>query len=342
MWVFSIIPLSIQLVKGKLIMKYENVVIACPYKAVSGGPELAHQLCSLLNNNNISSYMYYYDDNGKLMEDVAPERYKKYNTQALKNDDIQLLNHSCTAIVIPEVAIALKQLFPDCIHMYWWMSVDNYLSSYATNISNHGTKDPFRLLDEKDALHLVQSAYAKDFLLTTLHIEENLIYPLSDYIGETFLTGPKIAPEFKQPFIAYNPKKGFDTLKPIIDKTPELTWFPIINMNAEDVGNLLRLAKIYIDFGGHPGKDRIPREAAYSGCCIITNQKGSAAYFDDVAIPDNYKFEDPTKEQEEIIDLIKDILINFSSHSANFDDYRHRISIEKETFEKEAMNLFDF
>lgn len=341
MVVLSIIPLSIQLVKGKLIMKYENVVIACPYKAVSGGPELAHQLCSLLNKKQIPSYMYYYDESGCLMTDEAPDCYKKYNTQTLENDNLKLLEQNSTALVLPELAIAMGKMFPNCTHMYWWMSVDNYLNSYATNISNHKTKDPFDLFEEKDALHLVQSAYAKDFLLTSLHIDKNIIYPLSDYIGETFLTGPKIAAQFKQPFIAYNPKKGLDTLKPIIDKTPELTWFPIVNMSAEDVGNLLRLAKLYIDFGGHPGKDRIPREAAYSGCCVITNKKGSAAYFDDVAIPDSYKFEDPIKEQDAVISLIKDILNNFTQHSANFEHYRERICLEKETFEKEACAIFD-
>lgn len=322
-------------------MKYEIVVIACPYHAVSGGPELAHQLCSLLSKKDILAYMFYYDESGRLIEDEALDCYKKYCTHTLKKEALELLNYPTTAFVIPEVAIALGKMYPSCTHMYWWMSVDNYLSSYQIDICESATKDPFLLLQEKDALHLVQSVYARCFLQDTLHISENQIYPLSDYIGDTFLTGPNIAAKFKQPFIAYNPKKGYQTLKPIIDRTPQLIWFPIINLSAEDVGNLLRLAKIYIDFGSHPGKDRIPREAAYSGCCVITNKKGSAAYFDDVAIPDAYKFEDPIKEQDAIISLIEDILNHYEQHSVNFENYRERIRLEKETFEKEACAIFE-
>ena len=30
--------------------------------------------------------------------------------------------------------------------------------------------------------------------------------------------------------------------------------------------------KLYIDFGGFPGKDRLPREAVMHDCCIITGK----------------------------------------------------------------------
>ena len=129
-------------------------------------------------------------------------------------------------------------------------------------------------------------------------------------------------------------------MKPIIDKTPELHWFPIVKMTANDVANLLRLSKLYIDFGSHPGKDRIPREAAVSGCCIITNRKGSADYYEDVPIPDSYKFANPLADVDGVIDLIYDILQNYTSHSANFTSYRDRIKQEKSDFERDALAIF--
>ena len=45
-----------------------------------------------------------------------------------------------------------------------------------------------------------------------------------------------------------------------------------------------------MDFGYHPGKDRMPREAALFGNCIITNQKGSAKNNLDIPIKSKYKF----------------------------------------------------
>ena len=39
-----------------------------------------------------------------------------------------------------------------------------------------------------------------------------------------------------------------------------------------------------MDFGFHPGQDRLPREAALLKNCIITNREGSAAFYKDVPI----------------------------------------------------------
>ncbi|MCX7738527.1 MAG: hypothetical protein N2Z80_03840 [Hydrogenothermaceae bacterium] len=56
--------------------------------------------------------------------------------------------------------------------------------------------------------------------------------------------------------------------------------------------DILKKAKVYIDFGNHTGKDRIPREAAMLECCVITGRRGIAKYREDVPIPENYKIED--------------------------------------------------
>ena len=48
-------------------------------------------------------------------------------------------------------------------------------------------------------------------------------------------------------------------------------------------------SKIYIDFGEHPGMDRLPREAAINGLIVITNKAGAAFYKEDVGIKEKYK-----------------------------------------------------
>ena len=69
----------------------------------------------------------------------------------------------------------------------------------------------------------------------------------------------------------------------------KFNFIPIQGMSSIEVANLLESAKIYIDFGNHPGKDRLPREAVLSGCCIITNSKGSAKNSVDICISKKYK-----------------------------------------------------
>ena len=74
--------------------------------------------------------------------------------------------------------------------------------------------------------------------------------------------------------ILYNPAKGLSDLMLFKQKlqqiTTDYTFIPIQNMSHTQIRNIMLQSKIYIDFGNHPGKDRIPREAAMCGCCIIT------------------------------------------------------------------------
>ena len=46
--------------------------------------------------------------------------------------------------------------------------------------------------------------------------------------------------------------------------------------NNKQIINIFKKTKIYLDFGYHPGKDRMPREAVLFNNCIITNKRGSA------------------------------------------------------------------
>lgn len=317
-----------------------TVIVGTPMNTVSGGPELAHQLCYILNKNGITSYMYYYDESGDIQDVEVPDVYRKYGTKHIADE--ALLDQESTVFVIPETAVPLCARYPICKKYLWWMSVDNYLTAYVGEVpvSANGDFDPLKLCDVPGLLHLVQSDYARDFVEKKMHVSAINIMYLSDYLNEEFLNGIQIAAAFKQNFIAYNPKKGYDVLKPIIEASPQFKWFPIINMTPTDVGNLLRLAKVYVDFGGHPGKDRIPREAAISGCCVITNKKGSAAYDKDVPIPEKYKFEDVPASQEEIIALIQNILDDYEGHRKDYEAYCEMIRGEKNQFEQDALAIF--
>ena len=94
----------------------------------------------------------------------------------------------------------------------------------------------------------------------------------------------------------------------------------------------MKQSKAYIDFGNHPGKDRLPREAAINGCCVITDRRGSAAFSQDVPIPDEYKFEDTDDNIPQIVDKINDTLSNYNNKKHDFDEYRNKILAEHQQF----------
>ena len=63
-----------------------------------------------------------------------------------------------------------------------------------------------------------------------------------------------------------------------------LPCVPLFNMPRTQVIETLKQSKVYVDCGGHPGRDRIPREAALLGCIVVTNTAGTAECFEDVPL----------------------------------------------------------
>lgn len=99
-------------------------------------------------------------------------------------------------------------------------------------------------------------------------------------------------------------------------------------------------AKVYIDFGSHPGKDRIPREAALSGCVVITGKRGAAANDIDINIPAEFKF-DIESTCGDIIKKIRDVFENFEENYRKQKNYRARILDDKPRFAREVAAAFN-
>ena len=121
-------------------------------------------------------------------------------------------------------------------------------------------------------IHLVQSEYARNHC-KYLGISGDKIKYLGDYLRDEFIENALKTCEIeKQNMVAYNPKKGMEFTKKLISLAPDIEWIPLQGLTPDEMSLLLRSVKVYIDFGEHPGMDRIPREAAISGCCVITGR----------------------------------------------------------------------
>ena len=137
----------------------------------------------------------------------------------------------------------------------------------------------------------------------------------------------------------YNPRKGFWFTKKIIDANPDIDFVAIEGMTPAQTKSLMRTSKLYIDFGDHPGKDRIPREAAICGCCIVTGRDGSAAYYEDVPIPDQYKIDRADESLPHIADTIRGTLVNYNRCIDDFRHYVQKINQEPVVFAKQVMDF---
>ena len=141
--------------------------------------------------------------------------------------------------------------------------------------------------------------------------------------------------------IIYNPEKGRRHTERLRAANPDLDFIPVRNMTPQQVKELLAGAKLYIDFGHHPGKDRLPREAAMAGCCIITGRRGAAGNHVDIPIPEDYKLDEGRRDFPQAFRaLATSIFDNFARHSRSFDGYREGIRNEPAEFERQVRAIF--
>jgi len=320
---------------GKLKMK--RIIILSPAYIATGGTELLQQLCAELNMDNIYSEMYY---TSVYKDSPVEEKFSEYNnpiTTELVDDDDSI-------IVIPETLIDYAYSIKRAKIYIWWLSVDNYYGANRIKydfIRNfvYRIKDKMNSKLFKKCDHLVQSEYARQYLLKEKNVQPSKIDSLSDYLNKEFLNENRSNGD-RESIILYNPKKGIDFTMRIMEEVGEYEWVALEGMTTQEMKSLMCRSKLYIDFGNHPGKDRMPREAAVCGCCIITGKRGAASNDKDILIPDKYKFNDNIDEIHSIHKMITNCLENYDDNYINFNNYVEKIFNEEAIFKKEVKKIF--
>jgi hypothetical protein len=306
---------------------WERVVILCPAGAVSGGPEALHQLAGALRSRGVDASLLYYPEVAGGVS--VPEPYGCYDVRVTRELD----DSPSTLVVIPEVMTSFAWRLRHAQKAFWWLSVDNYFKW------KHCNPGPSVLVSRPDSVHLCQSAYARRFLAQH---GVGPVMMLSDYVSEGVFSGSQ--PGFRIPCVAYNPKKGVETTRRLIARSQgRQLWIPLEGMSKRDLAATLQSARIYVDFGEHPGRDRIPREAALCGALVITGRRGAAALAEDVPLPDAFRLDETAPAFETDVVATLDALLTsdaaFAAAVAQQDDYRAWIRGNKATFVAEVDEL---
>ena len=293
-----------------------KVYILCPGNYNSGGPESVHQLASQLLSLGICTYIHYYPL-GEFKfnaSDPVQEIYKKYHvpyTFKLDDDPQNIL-------IASETSNEYLYFPKRCRGVLWWLSVGNYFVhiikqfQFYQNTPLDNPISKFFCFDkcDKNIEHWGQSEYVRQFLNLN---GVTKIKAVETHMSQTFLNRlAQIDLKAKKNFVAYNPRKGFEITKKLIDFAPDIEWRPIENMTPAQVQELLTEAKIYIDFGEFPGRERLPREASLSGCVVITGKRGAAANDIDINTPAEFKFDEQITKPQEVIKKIREVFENFS------------------------------
>lgn len=280
-----------------------KIYVNIPSNVVAGGVESLYQLVDSINNNYGECYVIWDNYNNNKMN--IPTKYLHYNIK----QGVSIEDSVNNLIIYPEIWTSKLSNFNNIKKSIWWLSVDNNGRQF-TDFSNN------------TITHFFQSYYAFDYLNSN---GVNNILALFDYIPDYFLN-IKYDIRKKENIVIYNPAKGSELTNHIIEQNPKIIFKPINNMSENQIIDLLKISKVYIDFGHHPGRDRIPREAAILGNCIITNKKGSSKYYNDLPISHNFKIDDI----KNVGSLINDCFDNFEENYNKFKLYRSNIKQQKE------------
>jgi hypothetical protein len=275
--------------------RYQKVLVVCPGNAMTAGPEALHQLVERLNVLGQPAAMVYHPFNQTF---ATPQAYQKYQVPVEKYED-----RSGELVLFPEIFTQLALATQHARAAIWWMSVNNFTGVRYQN----PLRDKLRFLKNKikgripwrgiDALrelrHFAQSHYATLFLQGHGIDALSLSDPIPFYTEASYLKGlpERFAQAQRSNRIFYNPHKGAAVTAQLKAAFPAWDFMPLSGYNRQQLAEHFLGGKLYMDFGHHPGKDRLPREAALHGCCVITGRYGSTANDVDVPIDPRYKLD---------------------------------------------------
>ena len=312
--------------------KYRTIYVLCPNLHKSGGPELLHQLVWQINEFGGCANLAFVMKHGDLYANPALVHYVKGHI--VTQEEIE--DSEDNAVIIPEGFPEAADKLQRIHKLFWWMSVDNYKRYY--DFAPQPVEERMQRICAEMEYHLCQSFYAAEYV-RSYGVPEDRILMLGDYLNDAYLNMPEPKRSGREDRILYNPIKD-QMIGELMEAHPELPWTPIEKMTTDQVRELMCRSKVYIDFGMHPGKDRMPREAALCGCCVITGRRGSAAYFEDVSIPEEFRLDEQSVNVDGIIKRIVECLEHYETNSAKLDEYRIKIQNEKAEFESAVHDIF--
>jgi hypothetical protein len=319
--------------------KYKDVIIFCP-SVITGGPEAMHQLSHSINEQGGSAKIAYYrseqssciiDDGLLICSNPSSTVVHNYRRYAPIIVDQHKLSDS-TLMIFPEIE---TQLILDSNFLnvgIWWLSVDNAV------IHNQCLKNSSilkKLFNKTNLLNFYQSDYAKQYLVNN---GAQIVVPLSDYTCRSFYEGSISG--LKKNVISICPSKGGELASAFLNSSKELNFKIIQKMSREEVVETLKQSLVYIDFGHHPGKDRVPREAIASKAVIFVNHQGSASHYLDYPLDDFYKFSAPDVQSGSLLKKVKYVISNPEQHLNRQAYFQQKVFLEKEEFDLQVKSFF--
>ena len=337
------------------------IYVFCPSYIVSGGPEALHQMVYYLNKIGADACLVYCDLFSKKYE--IPESYKAY----VKDYKLvsEVTDDDENVIILPETLNFYIKKYNKAKVYVWWLGIGNNLKAKSNLVTSKlkNRKKMVSTLKKKNKIlnilhfiqykrycfenekqnvsHLCASHYVCDYVKK--HTKNKIymcIEPVSLWLLQSTNIGMKEGNNYSDT-VLYNPARNPEFIAKIQEYCSEISFLPLSGYEQSKLVELFQKSKLYVDFGLFPGAERIPKEAVMNGCCVLTSRSGAAAFYQDVSIPDKYKFDACEENIPVITNMILDMLSNYDTYSRDFDDYRKMVYALEENFITALKNIFE-
>jgi predicted nucleotidyltransferase len=193
---------------------------------------------------------------------------------------------------------------------------------------------------DSDIEHWAQSEYARQFLKIN-GVADEKIFTVTDFLDNIFFEVLPLKNSAKKNLIAYRQIKGSDFTDIVKELASGVEWQAVEDLTPAVAQKLFLDAKIYVDFGEHPAKEKLVREAAISNCVVITSKHGAAANDIDINISAEFKFEETIKDAVKAADKIQSVLQDFEVELSKQKNFRERILREKYFFVEQIKSALE-
>lgn len=330
-------------------MDQKKYYVICPSSVVTGGPDALHQMVYYLRKCGKDAEIAYVPFDS--CDASIPERYRLYVQTYTLLCNVE--DGEDVVIICSEMQTYYTKRFKKAKVYIWWLSVDNnffntnfnkkfryivslpflflrnpikFIKFGKASIINRLLKKPYNFKKERDNVsHICASYYAFDYVGTrSTHNVDQCIEPIS----LEFLNGYSKESECsykKENIVLYNPKKSGEEIKKLSLFDDTIEFVPLKGLDVEGLIEVYKRAKLFIDFGPFPGAERMPKEAVLYGCAVITGKRGASAFYGDVPIPDEYKFNSVEEQKKQICEKIHYCLENYPNIIGEFENYKNTV-----------------
>lgn len=235
-----------------------------------------HQLCSYINALGREGYILYAPNPNNEFNSIYPDmpRVKIHPIGMLADD-------SKNMIILPDISLVplIRSQCKNIRIAIWW--VGSNIVSDLENIFNE--------LQGTTLIHIFPTYFSYVTVRPLLPIGTKVFF-IGDNVDDTFIvSNPDIYKLQKENLVAYS--GTMDNMSRLLCENSNIKCVDVSMLRKEDRIEVYKKAKVFTNFGYYLGKDRFMREAASSGCVIVTHKSGAAGYKEDIPIEEKVGFD---------------------------------------------------